>query len=139
MQRQPPTVFDLAQDPVVRDAIERAWIDSNSHDPQNRREQGGWIYLDMTSGLLSVVRARADDYESIDLNHPPNRKGAFVVGVFHTHPNPSAEGWEPGPSSSDRIMDEEQGVPDIIRADDGLHFSGPESRRGGLTGNPGYP
>jgi hypothetical protein len=33
----------------------------------------------------------------------------------------------------------ELGVPCIIRAEDGIHTTGPDSRRGGLTGNPGFP
>jgi len=62
-----------------------------------------------------------------------------VVGKFHTHPNPSSEGWNPGPSAADRAIDKRHGVPDLIRADDGIHFSGPERRRGGSAGEPGYP
>jgi len=65
--------------------------------------------------------------------------GHIVVGVFHTHPNPSGEGWEPGPSEADCYADERDGVPDLIRADNGIHVSGPESRRGGLGGGPGFP
>jgi proteasome lid subunit RPN8/RPN11 len=64
---------------------------------------------------------------------------AVVVGKFHTHPNPSADGWQPGPSPADRRIDALHGVPDLIRADNGMHFSGPDSRRGDLTGGAGYP
>ena len=38
-----------------------------------------------------------------------------------------------------QVIDERHGVLDLIRADDGIHLSGPESRRGGLTGGPGFP
>jgi hypothetical protein len=62
-----------------------------------------------------------------------------VVGKFHTHPNPTAEGWDPGPSPGDQQVDAIHGVPDLIRAEDGIHVSGPDSRRGGLGGGPGYP
>ncbi|PWU10185.1 MAG: hypothetical protein C5B50_25995 [Verrucomicrobia bacterium] len=63
----------------------------------------------------------------------------MVVGKFHTHPNPTAEGWEPGPSAADLYVDEMHGVPDLIRADNGIYASGPTSRRGGLAGGSGFP
>jgi hypothetical protein len=62
-----------------------------------------------------------------------------VVGKFHTHPNPTLEGWDPGPSIADQRVDALHGVPDLIRADDGVYHSGPDSRRGGLGGNAGFP
>ena len=75
----------------------------------------------------------------VNLANPPRVPGWVVVGVFHTHPNPSAEGWEPGPSVADRYADERDGVPDLIIADNGIYVSGPGSRRGGLAGGPGFP
>ena len=75
----------------------------------------------------------------VDLGNPPHMSEHVVVGVFHTHPNPSAEGWEPGPSGADQYADERDGVPDLIRADNGIHLSGPEARRGGLAGGSGFP
>jgi proteasome lid subunit RPN8/RPN11 len=73
------------------------------------------------------------------LDNPPAIPSAVVVGVFHTHPNPTAEGWYGGPSEADRRADERDGVPDLIRADDGTYVSGPERRRGDLSGGSGYP
>ena len=73
------------------------------------------------------------------LDKPPLVAGSLVVGKFHTHPNPTADGWLPGPSPSDIVIDAVHGVPDLIRADDGIHFSGPSERRGGLAGGPGFP
>ena len=75
----------------------------------------------------------------IDLQNPPIIVGSVVVGKFHTHPNPTAEGWEGGPSASDLQIDALHGVPDLIRADDGVYVSGPNHRRGGLVGDPGFP
>jgi hypothetical protein len=96
--------------------------------------------MDLTTGRLLTQRApRARDQATIDLDNPPVVASAVVVGVFHTHPNPSAEGWETGPSESDHRIDARDGVPDLIRAEDGVHLSGPDSRRGGLGGGPGYP
>jgi hypothetical protein len=65
--------------------------------------------------------------------------GAVVVGTFHTHPNPTAEGWYGGPSTTDQNSANHTGVPWLIRADDGDYWTGPVFRRGGLAGGPGYP
>ena len=83
--------------------------------------------------------AASGNGSAIDLSNPPGFAGKVVVGKFHTHPNPSAEGWAPGPSAADQIVDALHGVPDLIRSDNGIHVSGPHSRRGGFAGGPGYP
>ena len=134
-----PTATELAGNQVVLEALELAWSDSTSLDPINRHEEGGWIYLEVTTGRLIVRRAPAGKQASVNLSTPPPTAGAVIVGKFHTHPNPTADGWEPGPSPADLRIDALHGVPDLIRADDGTHFSGPDSRRGGLAGGPGYP
>ncbi|HVC97655.1 MAG TPA: Mov34/MPN/PAD-1 family protein [Pirellulales bacterium] len=136
---QAPTSADLLNEPVVQQALEQAWNDSLPGDPLRRHEEGGWIYKDNTTGNLVVRRASAGAQASLDLSAPPMVPGAVVVATFHTHPNPSAEGWEPGPSSADVQLAWLLGVPFLIRADDGIHATGPASRRGGLTGGPGYP
>jgi hypothetical protein len=135
----PPTAAELVNDPVVRAALEQAWLDSVADDPQLRHEEGGWIYMDLSNGALSIRRAAGGAEADIDLTSPPAVAGAVVVGKFHTHPNPRIEGWYTGPSPDDRWIDAKHGVPDLIRAEDGIHFSGPASRRGGLGGGPGYP
>jgi len=134
-----PSAAELQANPAVQAAIEAAWLDSLADDPVHRHEEGGWIYLYPSTGEYSIERARRGHRAAINLNRPPEFPGRFVVGKFHTHPNPTAEGWAPGPSVSDRIIDDQHGVPDLIRADDEIHYSGPDRRRGGLTGNPGYP
>lgn len=75
----------------------------------------------------------------LDLNTPIVVSGSVVVATFHTHPNPSAEGWATGPSPADTQSAWILGVPCLIRADDGIHTTGPASRRGGLSGDPGFP
>ncbi len=136
---RPPTADELLADPVVRQALEDAWRDSLAHDPAQRHEEGGWIYLDLLTGQVLAVRAPRGMVDAIDLTSPPPWTGLIVVGKFHTHPNPTSEGWRGGPSAVDRATDAAHGVPDLIRADDGTYVSGPASRRGGLAGNPGYP
>jgi len=136
---RPPTASELRDNPVVQAAIEEAWNDSRPHDSGSRHEEGGWIYMGLTHGEITVRRAAAGYQSEVNLANPPHVTGHVVVGVLHTHPNPSAEGWEPGPSEADRYADERDGVPDLIRADNGIHVSGPESRRGGLAGGAGFP
>ncbi|MBC7818651.1 MAG: hypothetical protein IAG10_17315 [Planctomycetaceae bacterium] len=135
---RPPTASELLADPVVVQVLDEAWAESQSDDPENRHEEGGWIYMNLTTAELTTHRATRGEQASIDLSHPPRCEG-IVVAKFHTHPNPSSEGWEPGPSASDEIVDDRHGVPDLIRADDGVYVSGPNSRRGGLAGGSGYP
>ena len=136
---QAPTVANLLKDPIVRQALEQAWMDSLAADPAQRHEEGGWVYADTTTGAITVQRAPAGVRASLDLNTPPIVPDAVVVATFHTHPNPSAEGWNPGPSAADTRSAWLFGVPCLIRADDGVHTTGPDSRRGGLAGGPGYP
>src|SRR5262245_53059752 len=114
--RRAPTAADLRNDPTVQLALDEAWMDSLPGDPEARHEEGGWIYMDTTSGQISVRRAISGGQAIIDLTRPPAITGSVVVGKFHTHPNPTAEGWNPGPSGIDRRLDAAHGVPDLIRA-----------------------
>jgi len=136
---QPPTIMELLQDATVLQALEDAWSDSAVDDPARRHEEGGWVYVDTTSGATAIRRAPAGGQALLDLTTPPVVPGSMVVATFHTHPNPSAEGWDPGPSAADTHSAWILGVPCLIRADDGIHTTGPPSRRGGLAGGPGYP
>jgi hypothetical protein len=135
----PPTATELLNNPIVQEAIEQAWNDSQPADPNQRHEEGGWIFFDTSTWQISVRRQLAGQQATIDLDSPPMVPGSVVVGKFHTHPNPTSEGWDPGPNREDQIIDDLHGVPDLIRADDGMHTSGPNSRRGGLVGGPGFP
>lgn len=134
-----PTIAQLLNEPIVVQALEDAWQDSMSNDPAFRHEEGGWIYAANATGDLVVRRARAGQGSMIDLNLPPIVTGAVVVATFHTHPNPSADGWDPGPSPGDTQSALILGVPCLIRADNGVQSTGPNSRRGGMAGGPGFP
>jgi hypothetical protein len=134
-----PSVAELLGDPSVREALEQAWKDSLADDPARRHEEGGWIYMDITSANVAVGGCGAGAKATLDLSAPSEIPGAVVVATFHTHPNPSAEGWEPGPSRADTQSAWLFGVPCIIRADDGIHTTGPDSRRGGPIGGPRVP
>jgi hypothetical protein len=134
-----PTATELLRDPLVQQALEQAWVDSLPDDPGQRHEEGGWVYMDTTTGALAVRRAAPGGRATLVLDTPPAVPDSVVVATFHTHPNPRAEGWSPGPSSSDTESAWLLGVPCLIRAEDGVHATGPDSRRGGLAGGPGYP
>lgn len=134
-----PSASELEAHPAVAAALNAAWVDSQPDSATDRHEEGGWIYQDRVTGDVSVIRAPAGRQAAIDLSSPPPVAGAVIVGKFHTHPNPTAEGWDPGPSRSDQRVDAIHGVPDLIRADNGTYHSGPDRRRGGLGGNPGFP
>jgi hypothetical protein len=136
---KPPTAAELLKVLVVQNALEEAWTDSHSGDPARRHEEGGWIFMGTTTGEIVVRRAPSGGQATLDLSTPPSVLDATVVGTFHTHPNPSSEGWEPGPSPADTESAWLFAVPCLIRADNGIHTTGPASRRGGLTGCPGYP
>lgn len=136
---QAPTAAELLNHPAVQAALEDAWADSLANDVGRRHEEGGWIYLHLASGKILCRRAARGERSSIDLNQPPLVAGAVVVAKFHTHPNPTSEGWLPGPSVADQRTAIAHGVPSLIRADDGVYTTGPDSRRGGVSGNPGYP
>jgi hypothetical protein len=130
---RPPTALELLNDPVVQQALDQAWIDSQSHDPSQRHEEGGWIYMDTTTGQLTIQRVPSGERAELDIGDPPLVAGSIVVGIFHTHPNPTAEGWDPGPSDADKAVHAQLGLPGLIRADDGIHTTGPASRSGGLA------
>ena len=136
---QAPTAADLLNELVVQEALEEAWKDSLPDDSVRRHEEGGWMYMNVTTGELLVRRAPAGEQTILDVSAPPQVGGSVVIATFHTHPNPSAESWDPGPSRADTQSAWLIGVPCLIRADDGVHITGPASRRGGLGGGPGYP
>ena len=136
---QAPTVDELMTDGVVLTALDQAWFDSTPEDPFGRHEEGGWIYFDPSTYSIDVRRASRGNAADLELTNPPVIPGHFLVATYHTHPNPSSEGWDPRPSDSDENSAILLGVPCIIRADDGDYKAGPESRRGGLAGPPGFP
>src|SRR5688500_8084337 len=136
---QPPTAAELLARWEVIQALDDAWADSHVSDPTHRHEEGGWIYLDVSTGAIVTRRAPAGTQSRLSLANPPLLPNYVIVGTFHTHPNPASEGWETGPSIQDEQGAAYSGVPWLIRAEDGDHSAGPVRRRGGLGGGNGYP
>lgn len=137
--KRAPTANELLANPIVLRALDEAWADSQVDDATRRHEEGGWVYMDVATRAVAIRRAAPGRQTAVDLSSPPLIEGCVVVGKYHTHPNPSSEGWNPRPSASDSSIDERHGVPDLVRADSGVYLSGPDSRCGGLSGEPGYP
>jgi len=134
-----PSIDELQQAPAVLQALEQAWLDSLSGIPAERHEEGGWIYLHLMTGELTAARAPRGLQAELEIGSPPLFPDCVIVATFHTHPNPTSEGWDPGPSDTDQEVLAHLGVPGLIRADNGVHTAGPDSRRGGLAGGPGFP
>ena len=136
---RPPTALELLECSEVIQALDQAWADSQVNNPTDRHEEGGWIYLDLSTGVIVTRRAPAGTRSRLSLANPPLLRNHVIVGTFHTHPNPASEGWETGPSIQDEQGANYSGVPWLIRAEDGDYSAGPVSRRGGLAGSPSYP
>lgn len=136
---QPPTAPELLACPDVIRAMNEAWADSLANNPALRHEEGGWIYLELSTGMVVTQRAPAGTRSRLSLGNPPLLANHVIVGTFHTHPNPASEGWDTGPSDQDQKAANVSGVPWLIRAEDTDHSTGPASRRGGLSGGPGFP
>src|SRR5262245_60225100 len=135
---QAPTGTELSNNSIVVAAINQSWADSQVASATDRHEEGGWIYMDTNSGAITTRRAPRGQGASINLWNPPEVSGSVVVGNWHTHPNPTSEGWVPGPSGADLTNQGQRKVPGIVKADDGLHVFG-ATRRASLSGNAGFP
>jgi hypothetical protein len=53
---QAPTAAELLQHVVVQQALNQAWVDSLPADAANWHEEGGWIYMDTTKGIMETTR-----------------------------------------------------------------------------------
>jgi hypothetical protein len=134
-----PTAAELQANPVVLAAFAAAWADSFPDDPALRHEEGGYIYVNSTTGEVMVRRALPGTRRALNLTSPPAVPGCVLVATYHTHPNPTAVGWDPEPSTEDRREADASGVPWFVVSDMGVFVAGPDRRVGGLSGPPGYP
>lgn len=134
-----PTASELQTNPVVQAAFAAAWADSFPDDPALRHEEGGYIYMNPTTGEVVTRRAKPGHRNVIDLSSPPHLPGFYLVGTYHTHPNPPVDGYDPTPSDDDIREAEGSGVPWLVFAEEAVYVAGPYQRVGGFTGDPGYP
>jgi hypothetical protein len=134
-----PNSTELQASPVVQAAFTAAWADSFPDDPKLRHEEGGYIYINPTTGDILVRRALPGGRRMLDLDSPPDVPGCYLVATYHTHPNPIAEGHDPDPSPDDIRWAFDTGVPWFVVTEIGVFVVGPDRRAGGLTGPSGYP
>jgi hypothetical protein len=108
----------------------QAWTESNPGMSDSvRREQGGWIYA--RNGKILIRRAAPGISAEINLENPPQIKGAMLVGNFHTHPGFAAQGYNsPIESTTDLINATWRGVPGLIIREGKIVFNYGPSRRG---------
>jgi RHS repeat-associated protein len=81
---------EITDDPVVRNAFEKAWEDSQAYDPDKRHEEGGWI--SKQNRKRTIQRWPSGKTKSIVIEPPIIDPEAS----FHTHPNPPPE-WRQEP------------------------------------------
>jgi hypothetical protein len=142
--RCPPTGEQLANSRVIQRALRRAWRDSGYGTPQTH-EEGGWIYQNPFTGRIATIRATSTGQAHIDLRNPPQMPSFNLIGNFHTHPNPTSEGWDPNPSGDDVRLEFRRNVPGVILSDQGFHRYGPNrwgsnpERADPPSAVPGYP
>lgn len=134
-----PTASELQAHPVVQVAFAAAWADSFPDDPALRHEEGGYIYMNPTTGEVAIRRASPGKRKSLDLSSPPPVPGHYLVATYHTHPNPVADGYDPTPIDDDIREANGSGVPWLVFAKEAVYVAGPDQRVGGFSGNPGYP
>lgn len=134
-----PTASELHANPVVQAAFAAAWADSFPDDPALRHEEGGYIYMNPTTGEVVIRRALPGGVDFIDLSFPPVVAGAFLVATYHTHPIPPRGRVTAEPRDVDRFHADDSGVPWFVISHEGVFVTGPDQRVGGLSGPDGYP
>ena len=154
INRHSPTRFpyleEIMRDPGVVAALDLAWRDTNADTipVTTAAEQGGWIYMNLRTGRLTIIRKRNQlgppgrpgenqtGYLSIHLDPCPVVAGSVLVATFHTHPSVPFT----GASDTDRALGTSQGVPGIVRGRNGQYdFTGPERRAGDFASAGRYP
>ena len=145
----PPNAQQLLNDPTVQAAIDKSWRESQINPDGSVHEEGGWIYMNPTTGVITVVptpdgpTVPYGQDGSTNHGNPPVVPGSVVVGIYHTHPyNAFPSGYDPDKpilGGGDAGTTPITGVPSLIIHKTGYTSYGLPTRRGGLGGNPGYP
>jgi hypothetical protein len=114
-----PSFDELRKNGTVIHAIEDAWkaSDVGVRDLVTEpHEEGGWVFMNLIDGSLSIERAKPEGTDFIHLEPPPDVDNSVLVALFHTHP---ALGKMAKPSPDDRRQDERRGVPDLVAGNTG--------------------
>jgi hypothetical protein len=157
--RQIPDFSSLTANHEMITSFHEAWQASHPDvgvpDPDHANagcthEEGGWIYLNIITGSLSVIRSfggagctKKGEWMTPRLELPKVQLDSVVIARFHTHP------WLGGPyepSSTDKSAATQDGVLNIVvaqpkgPADVTLkYFPAGPNKRAHLAGDQGYP
>jgi Prokaryotic homologs of the JAB domain len=134
-----PSGDELKAHPVVQAAFAAAWADSFPDDQALRHEEGGYIYINPTTGEVVIRRALPGSRNTLDMTHPPAVPNAFLVATYHTHPTPPSGRITAEPSDDDRELAFGSGIPWFVISHEGVFVTGPDQRDGGFSGPAGYP
>ena len=138
-----PNIRHVLKDPVVSQALDDAWKDSNEgkHD---EHEEGGWIKQCRKQNesfcydySTEVERWRGGGVNGINPTPLPNSTDCRVVAFFHTHPGPSTRSpnhknnggkndhyANEKPSGKDKRFSKKHGLPGIITYGEGASYQG---------------
>jgi len=123
-------IYEILQDPVVQEALQVAWINSEE-GTDNEHEEGGWIvhvFEDNAENKCKDYRTEIIPWSSggvngIDSGPKPSIENGRVVADFHTHPGSAKR--EDGsnnhvPSKTDLNASTFNGIPGIIKYGTGI-------------------
>jgi hypothetical protein len=113
----------LIADAAVQAALASAWATSNaaltSPPPApptpGVHEEGGFIYLNIITNVLTTDRVAPGAQASLPLNDPSPPDHAVTVGGYHTHPNVGPPWGAPFASGADGRWATRNGIPLLIR------------------------
>ena len=140
---RPPTASELLANPRVRNLLDSILPDTI--DLGNLSENGGWGYMNPDTGEMTTKPAASQKGLGIDLRHPPEVSGSYVIFSYHDHPGPSWLDYDPWPSSNDVNFAWLTGTPALVVSDGGIGepnrywSAGPACRWNGFQGPAGYP
>jgi hypothetical protein len=95
--------------PNVKRGLGEAWQRSQTDDPQQRHEEGGYVVeeIDGTLGVCEWPRGAGAFIVPPVRAFDGTYQGRPVVGEYHTHPNPTVDEqgrhWAQEPSEADLI------------------------------------
>jgi len=134
--RRAPTFDELRKNSTVSEAINDAWRASDvgiNDRVLQAHEEGGWVFMNLIDGSLSIERAKPVGTDFIIVEPPPQVEDSVLVAIFHTHPDLGPVGM---PSRHDRREDSRRGVPNLVAGNTGnkpdvfqVRLSGPSVRK----------
>lgn len=118
-----PTGAQMIADGTVQAQLATAWTASNpaivpagGPVPPGVHEEGGFIYMNIITGILSTDSVAPGAQASLPLNNPnPPGDETILVGGYHTHPNVGPAWGAPFASPQDTAWATRNGIPLLFR------------------------